>query len=433
MKTDVGYYSVAGKHYSNKFEAILAAQQNHGEVKWHFFEEVFSKVNWHTEPSQSLDELYRLRAQQIRDKYDYIIVFCSGGADSNNVIRTFINNNIHVDEVMGIAPMSALHNWNFDDKNISESNTISETKFALLPLLNEVTLKCPRTKVTLHDYFEKMKGYKDEQWVYDGAGNINTVLTSHFTDVLSFKHIDDIVQQGKRVGLVFGSDKPVIRISFDHSMHFLFADAAINYLNTPSHREHPSVDRVLFYTSADLPEMLVKQSHVTARAILLPENKFIADSLRIAEKQTVLGITSLQHRIDYEEKQNSLYVSSKADLFNYYMNRLRAPARIDNRVSSKTLYQRMIVPYIYPSTYTKDLFQCQKVDSDAGFFTRDQAWVHELHKNTRMSDMIISGTKSLYDSISPKYLNMNGSGFVNFFNSYKFGTIGNFSPLTHAS
>jgi hypothetical protein len=327
--------------------------------------------------------------------------------------------------------MSALHNWNFDDKNISESNTISETKFALLPLLNEVTLKCPRTKVTLHDYFQKMKGYKDEQWVYDGAGNINTVLTSHFTDVLTFKHIDAIVQQGKRVGLVFGSDKPVIRISPDNSMHFLFADAAINYLNTPSHREHPSVDRVLFYTSADLPEMLVKQSHVSARAILLPEHKLIADSLRISEKQTLVSITSLQQRIEYQEKHN-MHVVSKAELFSHYMNKLHATNR-DNELSAKTIYQRMIVPYIYPTTYTKDLFQCQKVDSDAGFFTRDQSWVHELHKNTRMSEMIISGTKSLYDSISPKYLNMNGSGFINFFNSYKFGTTATFSPLTYIS
>jgi len=424
IKNDIGYYTVNNIPYGNKFEAVMSAQQTQSEIKWHFFEEVFDNVNWFDEPTTSLDELYRIRAQQIRDKYDYIIVFCSGGADSNNVIRTFIKNNIHVDEVMGIAPMTALNNWNFDSTNISENNTISETKFALLPLLHEVTTKSPKTKVTLHDYFNEMKDYNDEQWVYDSCGNVTTVLTSHFTDVLKFKHIDNLVQQGKRVALLFGADKPVLRILPDGGIYFLFADAGINYLNMPKHREHPNVDRVMFYTTAELPEMLVKQAHVTARAIHLPENKFICDSLKIVENQRIIGSITLQQRMEYQEKHN-MNVVSKSDLFNNYMNSVYSPNR-DTKMSLKTIYQRMIVPFIYPTTYSKNLFQCQKVDIDSGFFTKDQAWVHLLHKNTRISDMIISGTKSLYDSISPKYLNMNGSGFINFFTLYKFGTAKSF-------
>jgi hypothetical protein len=419
MKNDIGYYSVNKIPYDNKFEAILAAQSTHSEVKWNFFQEVFSKVNWLDEPTMSLDEFYKIRAQQIRDQYDYIVVFCSGGADSNNVIRTFMNNNIHVDEVMGIAPMSALKNWDFDARDISESNTISETKFALLPLLNEISTKSPRTKITIHDYFDDMVGYKDEQWVYDGCGNINTVLTSHFTDVLKFKHIDDMVQQGKRIGLVFGADKPVIRILPDSGLYFVLADAACNYLNMPKSRQHLNVDRVMFYMSPDLPQLLVKQAHITAKAIYLPENKFICDSLTIKESQRIIGNITLQQQIEYQEKHD-MKVISKKDIFNYYMNKVYETNK-DSELSMKTIFQRMIVPYIYPTTYTKGLFQCQKVDSDAGFFTKDQAWVHLLHKNTRISEMIISGTKSLYDSISPRYLNMNGSGFLNYYNLYKFG------------
>ena len=90
------------------------------------------------------------------------------------------------------------------------------------------------------------------------------------------------------------------------------------------------------------------------------------------------------------------------------------------------MYQRTIVPFIYPTTYTKDLFQCQKVDADAGFFTKDQAWVHALHKDTRVSDMVLSGVKQLYNSISPKYLNINGTGFVNYFKLYKYGNINDY-------
>ena len=183
MKNEIGYYTVEKKTYSNKLNAVLAAQQTNSEIKWNFFDEVFSKVNWFDEPMMSLDELYRIRAQQIRDAYDYVIVFCSGGSDSNNVIRTFINNNIHVDEVIGIAPVSGLKNWVYDPSNLSEDNTISETKFALFPILQEVSTMSPNTKVTLNDFFENIINHTDDHWTFDSCGNVVTVLTSQFTDI----------------------------------------------------------------------------------------------------------------------------------------------------------------------------------------------------------------------------------------------------------
>ena len=419
MKNDIGYYNVGDQKFGNKYDAVMYAQRTDQDVTWHFFDEVFDKVDWTVEPELSLNELYRIRAQQIRDTYDYLIVFCSGGADSNNVIRTFLNNNIHVDEVMGIAPMNGLNNWEFDKNNLSEDNTISETKYAMFPLFDEIAAKNPNIKLTINDYFNDVIDKKDEQWTYEACGNIVTVLTSHFTDIARFKHIDQLIQQGKRIGLVYGTDKPIVRIDNNNDLYFIFADSGINYLNMPEDRQTPNVDRVLFYWTPDLPELLVKQAHVVHKAISLPENLYLCDSLRA--RPSSVTFATFQDYIDRQVNENVDPIS-KADILKRFMPTNELSDRL-LKFSSKSVYQRTIVPFIYPTTYTKDLFQCQKVDADAGFFTRDQAWVHALHKNTRVSDMVLSGVTQLYASITPKYLNINGTGFINYYKIYKYGNL----------
>lgn len=422
MKTDIGYYKVNDRLFSNKYDAVMFAQQTNSEVSWYFFDEVFDKVNWKIEPTLSLNELYRIRAQQIREKYDYIIVFCSGGADSNNVIRTFLDNNIHVDEVIGIAPMEGLRNWEFDEKNLSEDNTISEVKYAMFPLFNEIANRNPNIKLTINDYFNDVINQKDEQWTFDACGNIVTVLTSHFTDVGRLPHIDRLIQQGKRIGLVYGTDKPVIRVDSNNDLYFVFADSGINYLNMPDSREYPNVDRVLFYWTPDLPDLLVKQAHIVAKAMNLPGNSFLIDALRATPR--TIATATFQDYIEWQQKDN-LNPTSKSEILDKFMPTNQYSDRL-LKFSNKSIYQRTIVPFIYPTTFSKDLFQCQKVDADAGFFTKDQAWVHVLHKDTKVSDMVLSGIKQLYNSISPKYLNVNGTGFVNYFKIYKYGNLKEF-------
>ena len=63
-----GYYTVgpAFKTYS-KLQAIEEMQRTGIHLEWHFNREKYSKYDWTTEPTESLDELYRRRAQQIRD------------------------------------------------------------------------------------------------------------------------------------------------------------------------------------------------------------------------------------------------------------------------------------------------------------------------------------------------------------------------------
>jgi len=419
IKNDVGFYVVNNKPFSNKFDAVLEAQKSNARVMWNFFDDKFEKVDWFTEPELSLDDFYRIRAEQIRNEYDYVIVFCSGGADSTNVVKTFINNGIKVDEVIGLAPMSGLKNWDFDPNNVSDLNTIAETKFALLPLFNELSGK--DIKITLYDFFEDMLKYKDEEWTFDSCGNIVTALTSHFTNVGKIPHINKLIESGKRIALVYGTDKPIIKIAPNGDMFFVFGDGGINYLNMPDSRSYPNVDRVLFYWSADLPEMLVKQAHVVARVVRSPGFEDIfRNEVVLSQKDMAQNLNSY---FDVLTNTQQSAEETKKDIFNKYTSTKSNYTIQNNYTSYRTIYQRSIVPYIYSKTYSKDLWQSQKIDITEGFFTRDQDWVHVLHKGTKISEMLLSGSRMLYNSISPKYLNFKGTGFRPITKMYKFGNM----------
>jgi hypothetical protein len=412
-KNDIGFYTVGEKKFSSKLDAVLEAQLTDAKVEWHFFNDIFSKVNWTIEPELSLDQLYKIRAQQIRDAYDYVIVFCSGGADSNNVIRSFINNNIHVDEVISMAPLSGLNNWGWDKNDISLSNTVSETKYALFPMLDEIRTKNPNIKITINDFFEDIVNYNSDEWIYNSTGNYIGPATSMCGRLDKFKHLTDLAEQGKRIGLVYGVDKPVISVRNNH-VYMLLADAGVNYARPPFVTDYPNVDRVLFYWTHEMPELMIKQGHVVAREMFKPENRHLIKAVQdMATRFNTAKISSSKEEIMTKLIPNykSKYVPDKSVGY--------AP---------KAVFQRGIVPFIYPTTYTKDLFQCQKVDTELGFFTTHQSWFFELHANTRISEMMISDFKLFFNQIHEKYLNPELTGFTMHFHPYSLGPYTNFLP-----
>ena len=101
-----GYYRVGSDKFYSKLLAIKAQtlSQNKEFVHWHFHDDAFASKNWAVEPDISLTTLYKWRAEQLRQKYDYIVLFYSGGADSNNILDTFVNNNI---------PMQKCSEWHY--------------------------------------------------------------------------------------------------------------------------------------------------------------------------------------------------------------------------------------------------------------------------------------------------------------------------------
>ena len=49
---------------------------------------------------KSFDELLKERCIQLRDKYNYLILYFSGGSDSETTLQSFIRSGIHLDEIV---------------------------------------------------------------------------------------------------------------------------------------------------------------------------------------------------------------------------------------------------------------------------------------------------------------------------------------------
>ena len=96
-KDRYGFYTVGDHKTYSKLEAIELSGKFKKPVEWKFNQVEFENFNWTVEPPGSLEFWYKQRAQEIRNKYDYIVIWYSGGADSHNVLMSFVRNNIFVD------------------------------------------------------------------------------------------------------------------------------------------------------------------------------------------------------------------------------------------------------------------------------------------------------------------------------------------------
>ena len=86
-----GYWQVGDKKFSNKFYALLHATKTSQHIEYIYFDDVWKNFDRNLLGKIGLKELYRQRAQQLRDQYDYLILYFSGGADSYNVLCSFVD------------------------------------------------------------------------------------------------------------------------------------------------------------------------------------------------------------------------------------------------------------------------------------------------------------------------------------------------------
>jgi len=81
------------------------SQLTRHNINFEYIQENFNydKFDWSKEPIESFQELCKLRAQQLRDSYDYIILYHSGGSDSTTVLNSFLRNKIPLDEIITVS------------------------------------------------------------------------------------------------------------------------------------------------------------------------------------------------------------------------------------------------------------------------------------------------------------------------------------------
>jgi hypothetical protein len=281
----LGCYRVGPAKFYSKLEAIDAQQRTGIHLHWDFNEMVFGSIDWTVEPSETILELYRQRAQQLRDQYDYIALMYSGGADSETVLGSFLDNDIKIDEVATYI--------NYDATGDKDNFLNAELWNAALPRTQYLQQQYPwlkhrvidLTQMTLEQFSNPANRF---DWIY----NMNMFFTANNVarDNLALKVRDwaDIIHSGKKFCVLWGHDKPRIYHENDR-FSFRFMDYIDNGPTVRSLAGQQPYANELFYWTPDLPKIMVKQGHLVKNYL----NANLDSSPFISQKSTDLAYKTL--------------------------------------------------------------------------------------------------------------------------------------------
>ena len=271
----LGYYQVGEDQFYSKPLALMEASRRNIYPEWNFNKETFGQFNWLLEPEAPLREVYRQRALQLREKYDYLKLEFSGGSDSATVLYSFINNGIHLDEVIFRYPKSADKNVSADPYNTKSENTLSEWEYAAKPALQWLASHHPEIKITFHDYTEELvaKPAQDESWVFRTREYFQPGwIYKH--DFRALKQHLQVLDSGKKFCTLYGIDKPKMCIK-DGKWYLYFIDIMANTANPEAGEYKGNVFSEYFFWTPDMPQVLAKQCHIIRQWFELPENKHL--------------------------------------------------------------------------------------------------------------------------------------------------------------
>ncbi len=295
-----GIYGANGKPFHSKLEAILEANRSSTYVSWDYHDAVFSQHQWHIEPTPSLDQLYRERALQLRDAYDHLVLFYSGGVDSWNILNTFVTNQIHLDEIYIWGAFEAEQDA-FDKIGWSqEPGYYTREVQQTLPLVKQM-VEHLGTKVNIYDWTRDMlAAANDLDWIWRAGTRFDPtcMVRSRFHKV--FREHNDMLHRGKRVGFVYGVDKPRL-LRDDHDIYFAFLDVIMTTGTLPTNdilNEYWENDEY-FYWSPNMPELCIKQSHVVVNW-LQAQNK-------VHLIKHINNLAAFHDELYYQEVNRSIY------------------------------------------------------------------------------------------------------------------------------
>lgn len=279
-----GFYFYENEIYTSKehvLETLIAKNDLNGGYYFYYNDHVFKKINWSEEPDQSLESLYIQRAKQLREEYDYLVLSYSGGTDSHEILMTFLENDIFLDEIQTVHhhSLSGRLNENVLDK-LQPLSYFNEYTRNVLPTIQYVRDKSPNTKISMldaSDYLidETING-KYRMFGHDGTpSSTRSIVTNNSRTIYRFQHYHNqkTLNRNKKIAYIEGIEKPCFEIT-DGLMRFRFSDQAYQstkYINSRIVDDYIVIEN--FFWSVEAPFIPVKQVHVIKK--VLENNKDI--------------------------------------------------------------------------------------------------------------------------------------------------------------
>lgn len=260
-----GYYQVGNNVFNYKITALQEATRTRSEVKWVFNDDAFSKIDWTTSNYLPLSEMYRLRALQLREQYDYLMLGWSGGADSTTILDTFLDNNIRLDEVVVLWAVSMSNGKYTPNKSLHATNLSSEWDFVVKPKIEQLRVKYPNLKITVRDTTLNHNDveYKDDSMLIIDKHNYFTLARVRDLDRL----LRERSNQYHNIGYMTGVSPPDLFI-VGEKVYTCFPDSH----TTPTAKSDYTLEGwtrniEFFYWSPDMPELIREQCHALLRVM----------------------------------------------------------------------------------------------------------------------------------------------------------------------
>lgn len=253
--------------FASKLEALRQASQTGETVYFYYHDHIWDNFDRNLLGKIPLATLYKERALQLRDKYSHLILHYSGGADSHNILHTFLTNNIKLDEICVRWP-KPLRDGKFYKANTADTsakNAASEWDFAIKPTLEWLALNKPDIKITLTDYasnltqevtsIEHIESKILSMNVNRGGLATLTMWVDPNTEInIAQKKISNTAH-------IFGIDKPILILK-DNNICVQFMDAVFENSLMPIGKQEEKVET--FYWTPDFPILALEQAYQTA-------------------------------------------------------------------------------------------------------------------------------------------------------------------------
>jgi hypothetical protein len=342
--------------FTNKIAALQYATANKQQIGFYFYNTIWENFDKSTLGKTSLTYLYAERARQLRDKYNYLVLHYSGGSDSHNILHTFLQNNIKLDEITVRWPKHWIDGKFYTPNRLDTSakNAPSEFNYTIEPTLKYLQQHHPEIKINIVDFTENIQSMINVSTLENRISILNSsrcalASVTQRLDLNVNRNMSSV--NDNNIGHIFGVEKPSLYVE-DNRLYFYFSDVAFDTISMDA---ETNVEP--FYWSGEFPQLTMEQIYQVG--LFFKNNK-------------------------------------------QYIHLLNSPGKQVNQITADVnLQQNLIKNVLYKHSWDFSKFQVDKPNVDRSDW---HSWIHESPELSKLTEIFDGVMRDITSDVDTSFL-----------------------------